>query len=190
MGTDTLETLTSARLTTQATQTITNTTVAIYQTHAEAEAAVKSLQKSGFTMQKLSIVGRDYHTEEHVVGYYNSGDRMRAWGKQGAFWGGIWGLLFGGAFFFIPGVGPILMAGPLISGIVGALEGAVVVGGLSVLGAALVSQGIPNDSALEYETEISGGKFLLMVHGTQDELIGAKSLLELTDHQGITEHTS
>ena len=50
-------------------------------------------------MKKLSIVGRDYHTDEHVVGYYNTGDRMKVWGKAGAFWGGLWGFLFGSAFF-------------------------------------------------------------------------------------------
>ena len=111
-----------------------NAVVAIYKSHTEAEAAVKELQQSGFDMKKLSIVGRDYHTDEHVVGYYNAGDRMKYWGKIGAFWGGIWGLFFGSAFFFIPGVGPLLVAGPLVGWIVGALEGAVVVGGLSARG--------------------------------------------------------
>ena len=77
----------------------------------EAETAVKELQKSGFDMKKLSIIGRDYHTDEHVIGYYNAGDRMKYWGKLGAFWGGFWGLLFGSAFFLIPGVGPLLFAG-------------------------------------------------------------------------------
>ena len=76
-----------------------NAVVAIYKSHTEAEAAVKELQRSDFDMEKLLIVGRDCHTEEHVVGYYTTGDRMRYWGKQGAFWGGIWGLLFGSAFF-------------------------------------------------------------------------------------------
>ena len=42
-------------------------------------------------MKMLSIVGKDYHTEEHVVGYYTTGDRMLYWGKPGAFWGGFWG---------------------------------------------------------------------------------------------------
>ena len=42
--------------------------VAVYNTHAEAEAGVKELQKGGFDAKKLSIVGKDYHTEEHVVG--------------------------------------------------------------------------------------------------------------------------
>jgi len=91
-----------------------NSIVAIYSSHPTAEAAVKELQQSGFDMKKLSIVGRDYHTDEHVVGYYNTGDRMKRWGKTGAFWGGIWGWLFGSAFFFIPGIGPLVMAGPVV----------------------------------------------------------------------------
>ena len=93
----------------------TNSVVAIYETHSQAEEAVKDLQRSGFDMKKMSIVGKDYHTDEHVVGYYNAGDRMKYWGKQGAFWGGLWGMLFGAAFFAIPGIGPILVAGPLVA---------------------------------------------------------------------------
>jgi uncharacterized membrane protein len=91
----------------------TNFVVAIYSSHTAAEAAIKELQHSGFEMKKLSIVGRDYHTDEHVVGYYNVGDRMQVWGKTGAFWGGLWGLFFGSALFWVPGLGPLLVAGPL-----------------------------------------------------------------------------
>src|SRR5579864_1306052 len=119
-----------------------NAVVAIYKSHTEAEAAVKELQRSSFDMKKLSIVGRDEHTDEHVIGYYNAGDRMKYWGKAGAFWGGIWGMLFGSAFFLIPGVGPLLVAGPLVGWVLGALEGALVVGGLSAIGAGLYSLGI------------------------------------------------
>ncbi|HLX61956.1 MAG TPA: general stress protein [Planctomycetota bacterium] len=119
-----------------------NSIVAIYASHTAAEEAVKELQQSGFDMKKLSIVGRDYHTDEHVVGYYNVGDRMKVWGKTGAFWGGLWGFLFGSAVFFIPGVGPLLVAGPLVSCIIGALEGAVLMGGLSAIGAGLYGIGI------------------------------------------------
>jgi len=162
--------------------------IALYHTHAQAEAAVKALQRQGFDMQKLSIVGKDYHTEEHVVGYYNTGDRMKAWGKFGAFWGGLWGLLLGAAVFFIPGMGPVVVAGPLVAWIVGALEGAVVVGGLSALGAALMSIGIPKDSAVKYETELQAGKFILIAHGTAEEVSRAKALLELTQHEGLTGH--
>src|SRR5271165_7512269 len=120
-----------------------NSVVAIFDSHERAEDAVRELQKAGFDMKKLSIVGKDYHTEENVVGYYNAGDRMKYWGKMGAFWGGVWGLLFGAAFFFVPGIGPVLVAGPVAAWIIAALEGAVVVGGLSAIGAGLYSIGIP-----------------------------------------------
>src|SRR5580698_374550 len=78
---------------------ISNSVVAIYDTHEQAEHAVKQLQEAGVDMKSLSIAGKDTHTDEHVVGYYNAGDRMKYWGKVGAFWGGFWGLLFGSAMF-------------------------------------------------------------------------------------------
>src|SRR5947207_12249892 len=90
-----------------------NAVIAIYETHPEAEAAVQALQQAGFDMTKLSVVGKDYHTEEQVVGYYNAGDRMKYWGGMGALWGGLWGLLFGAAFFWVPALGPLLVAAPL-----------------------------------------------------------------------------
>ncbi len=154
-----------------------NSAVAIFQTHAKAEEAVRELQKSGFDMTKLSIIGKDYHTDEHVVGYYNAGDRMMYWGKAGALWGGFWSLLFGSAFFAIPGLGPVLVAGPLVAWIVAALEGAAIVGGVSALGAALMSVGVPNNSVLQYETELKNDRLLLVVHGSADEIDSAKSVL-------------
>jgi len=165
----------------------TNSVVAIYGTHAQAEEAVKELQRSGFDMKKMSIVGKDYHTDENVVGYYNTGDRMKYWGKQGAFWGGLWGMLFG-AFFIIPGLGPILVAGPLVAWIVGALEGAVVVGGLSALGAGLYGMGIPKDSILQYETAVKSGKYVLIAHGSDVETIHAREILKHTNPEALTEH--
>ena len=158
-----------------------NAMVAVYNTHIEAEAGIKELQKAGFAMKKLSIVGKDYHSDEHVVGYYNTGDRMKYWGKLGAFWGGIWSLLFGSAFFMIPGFGPILVAGPLVAWLVGALEGAVVVGGLSAIGAALYSIGIPKDSVVKYETAIKAGKYIIVAHGTADEVANAKKIIDDTE---------
>lgn len=165
-----------------------NSIVAIFQSHVEAETAVKELQRSGFDMKRLSIVGRDYHTDEHVVGYYNTGDRMKYWGKTGAFWGGIWGLLFGSAFLLIPGVGPLLVAGPLVGWIVGGLEGAVVIGGLSALGAGLYSLGIPKDSVLQYETALKSGKFIVIAHGTADEAIRARKVINNTHPESLQEH--
>ena len=157
--------------------------VAIFNTHVEAENAVKELQKSGFDMKKLSIVGKDYHTEEQVVGFYHTGDRMKHWGKMGAFWGWLFGIFFGAGFFLIPGIGPLVVAGPLVVTIVGGLEGAVAVGGLSALGAGLYSLGIPKDSVINYETSIKTDKFLLVVHGSGDDLAKAKDILKSTGHE-------
>ena len=165
-----------------------NAVVAVFATHPAAECGVKELQKSGFDMKKLSIIGRDYHTDEHVIGYYNMGDRMMAWGKSGAFWGGLWGLLFGSALFWIPGMGPLLVAGPLVGWIVGALEGAVVIGGMSAAGAALYSIGIPRNSILQYETAIKTGKFVLVAHGTIDDTCHAKAILNQTRLETLDHH--
>ena len=165
-----------------------NSIVATYPSHTAAEAAVKELQQSGFDMKKLSIIGRDYHTDEHVVGYYNIGDRMKAWGKTGAFWGGLWGFLFGSAFFWIPGLGQVLVAGPLVSWIVGALEGAIVVGGLSAVGAGLYSLGIPKDSILRYETALKSGKFVLIAHGSKEDITHAKEILNRTGPETVEHH--
>ena len=139
-------------------------------------------------MRNLSIVGRDNHTEEQVVGYYNAGDRMKYWGKLGAFWGGLFALLFGWAFFWIPGIGPLLVAGPLEDQIVEALEGAAVVGGLSALGAGLYGLGIPKDTVLRYETAIKAGKYLLLVHGAVDQVERARTVLDKTRASEVGQH--
>jgi len=165
-----------------------NAVVAIYASHVEAESAVKELQNAGFDMKKLSIVGREYQTDEHVVGYYNAGERMMYWGKLGAFWGGIWGLLFGSAAFFVPGIGPLVVAGPLVAWIVGALEGAVVVGGLSALGAGLYSLVIPHDSILRYQTALGVGKFLLIAHGSAQETGNAREIIGGTHAESMDMH--
>jgi len=155
-------------------------TVAVYKTHTEAEQAVKALQKAGFDMKKLSIVGKDYHSEEQVLGFYNAGDRVKFWGKLGAFWGGMFGLLFSAAFLVIPVLGHVIVLGPLASALVSGASGAAVTGGMTALGAALFSIGIPKDSIVQYETALKADKFLVLVHGTADEATRAKTVLDGT----------
>ncbi len=165
-----------------------NSVVAIYAQHSDAENAINLLKKGNFDIKKLAVVGKGYHTEEDVVGYYNTGDRMKHWGKMGAFWGGLWGLLAGSAFFLIPGVGPVMVAGSAVAWIVGALESAVVVGGLGALGAGLYSKGISKGSALKYESSIKAGKYLLIVHGTPEEAEAARRILASTGAEEINIH--
>ncbi|MBI5092535.1 MAG: permease [Candidatus Hydrogenedentes bacterium] len=168
----------------------TSSVVSVYPNHTDAEAAIKKLHQAGIDLKTLSIVGKDYHTEENAVGYYNIGDRMMYWGKLGAFWGGIWGLLFGSAFFLIPGIGPLVVAGPLVQAIVAVLEGAVVTGGMSALGAGLFSIGIPENSILQYETALKADQFLLVVHGSVQEVARARAILDATNSASIDHYAA
>lgn len=153
--------------------------VAVLDTHIEAEEAVSRLQKNGIDLGKCSIVGKENTTEERVSGYYLSGSKIVTWGKMGAFWGGIWGLLQGAGFFLIPGIGPVLIGGTFVTAIIGALEGAVVVGGLSALGAGFYNIGVPTDSIAGYEVAVRGDRFIVIVHGNATEVASAKNILKL-----------
>lgn len=155
-----------------------NAVVRVYDPHTEAKLTIKQLQRSGFDMSKLSIVGKDYHTEERAIGSYNAGDRLKVWGELASFWGGLSGLLFGSGFFFIPAIGPVIVFGPLVSWIIRALESAATVGELSALGAGLRSIGIPKASITQYETALKSDKFLVIAHGTPDEIVKAMSILD------------
>jgi len=140
----------------------------------QAEDAVRELDKDGFDMKLLPIVGKGYHTEENVVGYYNVGDRMLYWGKQGAAsglcclvrasfwsqesdhcWSQVHWLQLSSVFW---------KAQSLLAG-------------FSALGAALVSIGIPNNSVIQYEASIKSGQFLIVAHGSPEEVEQAKALL-------------
>ena len=165
-----------------------NTVVATFTSHTDAEAAVNELHTSGFPMQTLSIIGRDYRSDERVLGYYSTGDRMKCWGGLGAIWGGIWGMIFGSGLFLIPGFGPLLVGGPLVGWIIGVLEGAVVVGGLSAFGAGLYSLGIPKESILKYETAIKSGMYIVIAHGTAEEAERARQILDTSNTESLEHH--
>lgn len=164
------------------------TVVAVYASHSLAEDAVKALQLSGVDMKRLSIVGKDFHTEEHAVGFINAGDRMQFWAGRGAVWGGLWGTLFGSAFFLLPAIGPLLVMGPLVGWIAGALEGAAIGAAAGALGAALTSVGIPEDSVVKYELEVKAGRFLVLARGDAALIERAKAALATTNPSMLTAH--
>ena len=125
-------------------------------------------------MKHLSVVGKGYHTDEKVAGFYNVGDRVKFWGR-----GVLSGVVCEARFF-----GGLFMAVPVV--------GHVVVGGLSALGAALYSIGIPKDSVIQYETALKADNFLVMARGTAEEMARAKAILgtanpsRLALHPGVT----
>lgn len=165
-----------------------DTVIAVFATHDEADAAVRNLAKEGFSLKDLSVVGKGYHTEDHAVGFYNIGDRVRFWGKRGLVWGGLWGMFFGGLFLTIPVVGHVIILGYLAVVAASAIEGAVTVGGLSAVGAALASIGIPHDSVVQYETVLKADSFLVMAHGTAEEMARAHDILAKDNPTSVQTH--
>ena len=155
-----------------------NVAVAVFDGHAQAEEAVRKLGQSGFPLEQLTIVGKGYHSDEKVIGFYNIGDRIKLWGKNGAFWGALWGLFVGGVLMTVPLIGPVVVLGHLGAMLVGAAEGALLGGGLSALAGALVSIGIPKDTVLRYEEAIKADRFLVMAHGAPAEIKRAQTLLQ------------
>ena len=167
---------------------ISDTVVAVFADHKAAETAIKKLTEDGFKMKNLSVVGKGYHTDEKVVGFYNAGDRIKFWGTRGVFWGGLWGLFFGGLFLTTP-FGPVVALGYLATILIAAIENAVVVGGLSAIGAAIYSMGIPKDSVIQYEADVKADSFLVMAHGTAEEVARAKAILAPLKPSRLNLHT-
>ncbi len=167
---------------------ISDTAIAVFDDHAAAEDAVKKLTQAGFDMKTLSIVGKGFHTEEKVTGFYNTGDRIKFWGARGAFWGSLWGIVFGGVFLTLPIMGPVIVVGYLTATLIAMVEGAVIVGGLSAIGGALASIGIPEDSVIKYEAAIRADGFLVMAHGSTDEVARAKAIMATANASQMDVH--
>jgi hypothetical protein len=164
--------------------------IAIFADHPGAELAIGKLTGAGFAPKGLSIVGRGYHCEEKMIGFYNAGDRIKFWGARGAFWGGLWGLFVGGLFMTGPLAGPVVILGYLAAAVISGLEGAIAVGGLSALSAALASLGIPKDSVIEYESALKADKFLVMAHGAPEDMARAKTLLATANPSEVIIHSA
>ena len=165
-----------------------NSVIAVFPDHKGVEAAVKKRASAGIEMKHLSVVGKGYHTNEKVVGFYNMGDRVKFWGANGAFWGGLWGWLLGGVMITTPVVGPVVVVGYIAAIVISAIEGALVVGGLSALGAALYSTGIPKDSIVAYETDLKADKFLVLARGPAEEMARAKTIMATFKPARIDQH--
>jgi len=169
---------------------ITDSVIAVFPVHDAADIAVKKLAAAGFKMRNLSVVGKGFHSEEKVVGFYNAGDRVIFWGKRGVFWGGLWGLFFGGVFLTVPVIGHLVLLGYLAGTAISVIEGAIVLGGLSAVGAALYSIGVPKDSIVHYEMAMKAEGFLVMAHGAADDIVRAKKILDTLSPSRLDLHTT
>jgi hypothetical protein len=168
----------------------TDTVIAVFADHPAAETAIKQLTAAGFEMKNLSLVGKGYHSDEKVVGFYNTGDRIKFWGIRGAFWGGFWGLFLGGMFMTVPVVGQVVVLGYIAAIVIAGIENAVLVGGISALAAALYSIGVPKDSVIQYEAALKTDGFLVMAHGPAAEIARAKTILGTVNPTRVDLHAA
>ena len=143
-----------------------NVCIAVAKDHDQASSLVAALRDSGYDQKKISVVGKDHPEDAHVNGYVTTGESMAFWGKQGAIWGGLFGLLAGAGFLFVPGIGPLIVGGPLLSMMVGAVEGGAVGGGIEAIFAGLLHLGLSKDHLAHYEKQLKRGSCLVVLHGT------------------------
>jgi hypothetical protein len=156
---------------------------AILSNHLDVSNAIRELQRAGCELSRISVVGKDAHVDGRAVGYYNTGHRLNYWGTLGAFWGGLWGMLNGSAFFVIPGVGQVLVAGPLVASIVNGMEGEPTVPPQNALSAGLFHSKIHKDRLAIYETAVRGSKFVIFAHGAPFETFVASKVLTNLGHE-------
>jgi hypothetical protein len=162
--------------------------VATFDDHQDVDDAIHKLIDAGFNMMNFSVVGKGYQTGERSVGFHSIGDRIKIWGTFGAFWGGLSGLFFGSAFVSFPFVGPVVVLGYLAASVVTAVEGAIVAGGVSALGAALFTAAMHMDRIVDYESVINADGFLIIARGPPEEMMRAKRELTIAHAKTLDLH--
>jgi hypothetical protein len=149
-----------------------------------AQAAVERLAAADFPVDRISIVGKDLQSETRVNGFVTTGDIAGPSAATGAWVGGLFGLLAGSALLFIPGAGPLVVLGPLAAAAVGAAQGALLGGGVgAVLGHFVAKEHIP-----KYEQLVRAGSYLVVVHGTEDDVARARQVLVEAGSTDVQRH--
>ncbi|MBV9144182.1 MAG: hypothetical protein JO115_25220 [Pseudonocardiales bacterium] len=142
---------------------LTGAVVGVYESMKDAEAAVRTLLEQGVPAEQVSIVGQDLHSETEVHGFVTTGDVAKMGAKSGAWVGGLFGVLSGAALLFVPGVGALVVLGPLAAGALAAAEGAAAGGGLgAVLGHFIAKKHVP-----KYSRHLEAGNYLVLRHQPQ-----------------------
>jgi hypothetical protein len=136
----------------------------------------------------VSLVSQNLESENRVHGYVTACDVSKRAAGTGAWVGGIFGLLVGAAFVWVPGFGPLLVVGSLSAVLLGGLEGALTgAAGAGLLGG-LLGWGISKRHVLKYEQAVKAGKYLVVAHGSADEVARARDLLRDTNADNVRVH--
>jgi hypothetical protein len=162
--------------------------VAVYDSMVKAEEAVRILDRGGFPIRHVSIIARNLESEREVHGYVTAGDVAKQGAGTGAWVGGLFGLLIGAAFVWVPGFGPLVAAGPFAAALLGGIEGVVSGATGGALLGALVGWGVSKNHVLKYEETIKGGKYLVVAHGDAGQVVSARNILQATGASEVNFH--
>ena len=153
--------------------------IGVFDSETKAQRVIEKLIKEDFPADRLSLLRKSGGAGDDMLGlaYTDSSERIKAWGEHGAAWGALWGLLAGATgLFVIPGIGPLLAAGPIVEALGGAIAGAAVAGGamagaavLTEFASALHRMGIPETRIEDIRAAIEGGKYVVILHCQPDE---------------------
>lgn len=163
-----------------ATETQRRLLIGFYTNEEHAGRALQKLTEEDFPLDRVSLLGKTNPSGDDPLGIYYSttGDRIRGWGRLGAVWGGVLGMLGGAVgIFMIPGIGMMLIIGPIIEVLAGAVVGAGLGGGVLAGSAALSDvavaahrMGVPEASIEAMEIRLRKNQYLLMLIVHRDEV--------------------
>jgi len=162
--------------------------VGIVESQLQAESAVSELRERGILVSSISVLlpdtdgTRDFAHEHHT----KAPEGAVAGASTGGVIGGALGVLAGIGALGLPGVGPLIAAGPLLAALSGAAAGAAI-GGIA---GALIGLGIPEIEAKLYEGKIRGGNILIAVHvDTPEQQRAAEQSLKAAGGHDISSTT-
>lgn len=149
-----------------------NTCILLYSRLQNIEQDINKLQTHNFDMKSVSILGNGQASFQRKPVRSNNG---------------LWSKLNHAGFFLLHDFGEVVAAGPIVHLLTKEHEDTEAICGLSVPGQALFSIGIPIDSIRQYEKSVHTGKFLLIIHGSHDDVERACQLLHSKTQQ-VTVH--
>jgi len=162
----------------------TDPVIAVCATHEAAQQLVAALNRAGFDMTKVSLVGKGFASPEGAHGFFTIGERVKSWAATGSLWGAGWGLMLGAAIVVMPPIGVVTAAGPFVAMLLAVLEGAAVVGGVSAIAAVLANIGVSPERAANYESDVKADRFLVIVHGSAADIARARTTCEQRRQRG------
>jgi hypothetical protein len=144
--------------------------IGVFHTEDQAIRAIESLKDQGYRSDEISIIAKNKDDVRDIEDATDTKmeEGLATGAATGGILGGVAGLIAGLGALAIPGVGPIIAAGPLAATLGGAAIGA----GTGGLVGALIGMGIPEEHAHEYENYINAGEILVMVDADADRATG------------------